>query len=83
MTSSSNTINAVNAALKLPIIGLKPCKRVPKSATLAFYTSSGVAVWFTDSVTYVTDDAGKYIAIYDADIEAAMSMDGDFGFDFE
>lgn len=59
-----STLETVNSALKTPLKALKPCKKLPKTARLAFHTSSGVAVWFTDKCTYVGDDKGLYKGIY-------------------
>lgn len=58
------TLETANAALKTPLKALKLCKKLPKTARLAFHTSSGVTVWFTDKCTYVVDDDGLYRGVY-------------------
>lgn len=58
------TLETVNAALKTPLKALKICKKLPKTARMAFHTSSGVIVWFTEKCTYVSDDMSFYKGMY-------------------
>lgn len=58
------TLEIANAALKTPLKALKLCKKLPKTARMAFHTSSGVIVWFTDKCTYVGDDRRLYKGVY-------------------